>query len=411
METSRERIMEVIQDLSRLTDTPGEGVTRFSYGELDRKARDYIVGKMKEMGLTVTVDPVGNLRGRWEGKHPQRPPMLVGSHLDSVRCGGPYDGITGVACALEAVRTLMGRGKEPQRPVEVIVFAEEEGSNFGTTMVGSKALVGKLRKDGLHFLHTPQGETAFDKMKAFGLHPEQVEEYALHPGDIHGMVELHVEQGAVLWQEGKTIGVVEDIAGMTTLRVTVKGDSNHAGATPMGLRKDALAAAGSIIGQIPQLTENTVSPHTVATVGSIQCFPNMPNVIPGQVEFTVDIRDSVQAGIDQVVERLTQKLGELADARQMEVKWEIVGRSDCIHLNEEITGIIEEEAREMAVSYKRLPSGAVHDAALMSSITRAGMIFVPSVKGKSHCPEEYTPEEEIQVGCDLLVRVIDRLTC
>ena len=409
MKINKDNVMRIINDLAGFNETPGQGVTRFSYGPQDRLARNYLTAQFRELDLGVRTDATGNIRARYEGQVSSLAPLWVGSHLDSVRHGGRYDGVAGVVCALEAVRALKEAGLVPRRPLEVIVFAEEEGSNFGATMVGSKALSGKLGLAGLKELYNEQGQNAFAVMRDFGLRPEDIEKDVLRPDEVHALLELHIEQGEVLEHEKLKIGVVEAIAGMVTLRVTLKGSSNHAGATPMHMRQEAMTAAAGLIQMIPQMAINTPYPSTVATVGTICCRPNMPNVIACEVQFTVDIRDTIEAGIEAVRADIETALEEIRRSEGLEAQCEVVGRSDPIHLSEKIVGLIEKKAQAAGIPCRRMPSGAVHDSALISGLADTGMIFVPSRGGKSHCPEEFTEADDLEIGCNLLLTVITEL--
>lgn len=409
MQVSQGRIMERIGELARFNATPGQGVTRFSYSPQDAQARAYLMGCFDELGLTVRVDPMGNIRARYAGEDPALPPVWIGSHIDSVRHGGPYDGVVGVVGALEAVTVLRENGVRPRRSVEVVIFPEEEGSNFGTTMVGSKCLAGKLDLAGLEQLRTEDGRTCVQVAEDFGLRPREVEQCRLAPGEVDSMVELHIEQGIVLDRKGLRLGVVGAIAGMVTLRVTVSGESNHAGATPMDMRLDPLVAAAGLISRMQEIAAHECLPDTVATVGEITCSPNMPNVIPGQVSFTVDIRDIRDEGIDRALELLNQALDE-ARVQGFEIAVETIGRNPPVTMTERVVSAVREAVRESGAPYLDMNSGAVHDTSLMALMTDVGMIFIPSVDGKSHNPQEYTAPEDIALGCQVLLETVLKLT-
>jgi len=410
MEVNQERIMETIGRIAEFNDTPGDGITRFSYGEQDRKAKAYLTGIFEDMGMQVAVDAVGNIRARYEGTDSSLAPLWVGSHVDSVRNGGRYDGIVGVTGAVEAVRVMHENGYRPRRPVEVVIFAEEEGSNFGTTMVGSKVMIGKYGINELNRLKTPEGKTAFDTMKDFGLEPEKWETAVIRPGDVYGMLELHIEQAIVLEQKGLRLGVVKAIAGMRTLTITVKGVSNHAGATPMDMRQDPMAAAAKLIAAAQKFAVKDAFPTTVATVGQIFCSPNMPNVIPVEVNFTVDIRDITQEGIDTVTELIKKEAEAVEKEDHVTVTIGLIGESSPIKLSDRVTGIVEEAVKETGAPYQCMNSGAVHDAAMLAEITEVGMIFIPSHDGKSHTPTEFTEPEDIKLGAQVLLGTVLRLT-
>ncbi len=409
METNLNRIMETIGCLAAFNDTPGDGITRFSFGEQDRKARAYITEILEGLGMQVTVDAVGNMRARYEGSDPKLAPLWVGSHIDSVRNGGQYDGIVGVVGAMETVRVMHENGYRGRRPVEVVIFAEEEGSNFGTTMVGSKVMTGNYGIEELNHLKTPEGKTAFCTMKEFGLKPEQWKSAVICPEDVYGMLELHIEQAIVLEREGLRLGVVKAIAGMRTLTIQIKGESNHAGATPMNMRRDPMAAAARLIAAVQRFGTQEAFPTTVATVGQITCSPNMPNVIPAEVSFTVDIRDITEEGIDLVTELIEKEVAVLKKETGVEISIGLIGESKPIHLSEQVTGIVEEAVKETGAPYKCMNSGAVHDAAMLAELTEVGMIFVPSHDGKSHTPTEYTGPEDIKLGADVLLKTVLRL--
>lgn len=409
MQVRQERIMRRIQDLSQFNATPGQGITRFSYSPQDAQARAYLAEIFRQLELTVQVDPMGNIRARYEGADPSLPPLWAGSHIDSVRHGGPYDGIVGVVGALEAVNVLRETGVRPRRSVEVVVFSEEEGSNFGTTMVGSKCLAGKLDYAGLEQLKAEDGRSCAQVAEDFGLRPRDVARCRLTPGTVDAMVELHIEQGIVLDRKGIRLGVVNAIAGMVTVRVAVTGESNHAGATPMDMRLDPLAAAARLICRVQDIAEHRCGPATVATVGEILCSPNMPNVIPGQVSFTVDIRDIRDEGIDQALALLRQALEETR-AEGYAVTLETIGRNPPVLMTERVVRAARQAAESCGVPYLDMNSGAVHDTSMMALVTDVGMIFIPSVGGRSHTPEEFTAPEDIALGCQALLETIVRLT-
>lgn len=410
IEVNQKRLIGMIEKLAEFNETPGCGITRFSYSDADRQARDYIGSICKEMDLKISVDQIGNIRARYEGDDPSLAPVWIGSHMDSVRNGGKYDGIVGVASSLEVLNVLWENKIRPHRPVELVIFAEEEGSNFGTTMIGSKALTGKCDKEYLKQLKTEAGETAYDVISRFGLEPEKVEKCRLAPGEVSAMVELHIEQGAVLDTEEVTIGVVQVIAGMHTLKITLRGSSDHAGTTPMHMRKDPMMVAAKLICAIEQYAKEEVYDSTVATIGEIDCRPNKPNVIPQTVQFSVDIRDVCEDGMESVISYIEEKCGEISAETGVETEVAEIGKSGCIRLCPGITGLIEEVAAEKGLSYKCMNSGAVHDAAMMTAVTDVGMIFVPSVDGRSHTAEEYTAADDIKKGADVLLETVRRLT-
>lgn len=404
MESNLNRIRDRIQELAKFNATPDLGVTRFSYSREDRMARDYIINEMILIGLGVTVDAVGNIRGRMIGRENNEPPVMTGSHIDTVFHGGKFDGAVGTVCALEALTVLSENHVVLRRPVEIIVFAEEEGSNFNSTMAGSKTLVGKYSVEDLKNIHSSEGMSMFEMAADFGLHPETAPDYILNAGDIHAMIEIHVEQSVVLDSKGIAIGIVEAIYGSKCLKITLKGEPNHAGATPMNLRKDPIVAAAEIISGIDNAVKNEANSTTVATVGKIICSPNVSNCIAGEVCFTVDIRDVEDTGIETVCSAIEKLVGQAAYKTGTEASIENIAQSDVVRMSDKVINIIEKAAIENNTVYQRINSGAVHDSAMFAKITDTGMIFVPSIKGRSHVPEEDTSFDDIKQGCDLLLK-------
>lgn len=409
MNVNKERIMGRIDDFARFNDNDSDGISRFSYGKADADARTWLMQICEELQLQVTVDPVGNIRARYEGEDSSLMPVFVGSHIDSVRNGGKYDGIVGVVGAMEVMSVMRESHYLPRRSVELIVFAEEEGSNFGTTMVGSKALIGKLSAADMELLHTENGKKCMEVIRTAGFEPEKAGDFVLKPGDVDAMLELHVEQGIVLEKEKKQLGVVQAIAGMATIEVTISGTSNHAGSTPMYLRNDPMSAAAILIEGIEDIAANHVLESTVATVGSISCKPNMPNVIPGEVSFTIDIRDIEQDGIQKTIERITACAEEISRKRKVMIRFRTIGSSQPIRLSPRIMDAVKRAVSSCSDSWMTINSGAVHDAAMMASVTDVGMIFVPSAGGKSHNPEEYTSPSDIALGCQALLLAVTEL--
>jgi len=401
--------MQRIDDFARFNDNDDGGISRFSYGNADAKARAWLMQICEELQLQVTVDPVGNIRAHYEGRDASLTPVFIGSHIDSVRNGGKYDGVVGVVGAIEVLSVMRENNCLPRRSVELIIFAEEEGSNFGTTMVGSKALIGKLSVTDLEHLHTENGKKCTEVLEEAGFELGKMGDYILKPGDIDAMIELHIEQGIVLEREKKHLGVVQAIAGMATIEVTVCGTSNHAGSTPMHLRNDPMSAAAILIENIEDTAVNHILESTVATVGSIACKPNMPNVIPGEVSFTIDIRDIDQDAIQKTIRRITDCAEKISLEREVTIQFRTIGSSLPIRLSPRIMDIVKRAVSSCSDSWMEMNSGAVHDAAMMASVTDVGMIFVPSVRGKSHNPEEYTSSSDIVLGCQALLLAVTEL--
>lgn len=399
MKVNISRVMKRIDDISKFNNCTGEGISRFSFSKEDRMARDWIEDICNNLGLTFKVDGVGNIRARYGG---DGAPILIGSHIDSVKNGGKYDGIVGVIGALEVLSVMVEENYKPLRPIELIIFAEEEGSNFGTTMVGSKSLIGKLSYNDLNELHNDKGLSALKIMEDFSLNPLDMKNSILKSGDIFAMVELHIEQGIVLEREGLDLGVVNAIAGMTTLDVTVKGTSNHAGSTPMTMRNDALVASSELFLEIEKIAKS-INPTTVATVGTIDLKPNMPNVIPGKVKFTIDIRDIDNDSIKKAEDLIKEFSKTISKKRNVKIDFETIGSSKAIKLSDLVINEITKVVKSTTSSWMNMHSGAVHDAAMIAEIAPVGMIFVPSRNGISHNKDEYTDEKHIEMGVQVLL--------
>ena len=407
MKVQIDRIARDIGTINSFTATLGKGITRFTFSEPYMQARAYVAEELQKIGARVATTIGGNLRGRLDGSATGLASVMTGSHIDSVLHGGRFDGVAGVVAALEVAR-VMAEEKLPHRhPVDVVVFAEEEGSRFGSVMIGSRAWVGKLALEDLHRLRDKDGVSYAAAMANAGLAPEDTT--LLKPGMVKAMIELHIEQSLVLESKGLSVGVVEGINGIKQFVVTLTGVSNHAGATPMGLRHDALQGAVRAIAAVEEIAVGELGGNTVATVGMLICEPGQANVIPGKVQFTLDIRDLDSGRIDQAARRIMSVIQATCQARGL--AFDIQTRSDTppVRLSKEVVQLIEATAREKGIKTLRMPSGALHDASILPEVTEVGMIFVPSKAGRSHCPEEDTDLQDIRAGAELLLGAVTKL--
>lgn len=408
MDIQIDRIMKDFERITSFTKTPQNGCTRFSYSFEDNQARQYLYSKMHELGLSIKVDAIGNIRAKL-GQEINKPSIMIGSHIDTVENGGKYDGLTGVLAALEVIRVIKQEEQPLAHPIELIIFSEEEGSNFGITMLGSKVMTGQYELEELKTIKNVDGVSVYDKVKSFGLDIDNLRNDLLDKHEVEAMIELHIEQGAVLESKNKSIGIVQAIAGMNTYKVTLEGISNHAGTTPMEIRADPMVGAAGIISYMQQAAKLMALPTTVATVGKITCEPNVPNIIPRKVEFFVDIRDVEPKGIEIVSNELESKLKSVSLEHSLTYKLELIGTSETVNLSSRIINTIEKVAIEKEFDYIKMNSGAVHDTAMLNGLTDVGMIFIPSLGGKSHCPDEYTSEKDIEAGCNLMLHVVKSL--
>jgi allantoate deiminase len=406
--TKLERIKRDIEELAKFNSTPGEGLTRFSLTDADRGARNYLKSELSKLNLKVYEDAAGNIFGRMDGKDKKAPSILIGSHFDSVKNGGNFDGPAGVVMALEIMRVLRERNVVTKYPIEFVAMIEEEGGRFGSGVFGSRAMTGKVTYAQLLNNKDSEGISMAEAFEKFGFDPREIKKAQRRPEDVKAFIELHIEQGPILESEKKDIGLVEFIVGINEFEVTVKGRPDHAGTTPMNMRKDALVAASQLVSNIEHFATEAGN-GTVATVGTLNVFPGAANIVPGKVTFTVDIRSKKKSCIEKVRKQIESKLIEIQE--KLGLSWDIKDMLlvDPVEMSHEIMDIFEETAEKLGFSYKKMISGAGHDAMVMTSITDTGLVFVPSKNGRSHCPEEWTDYEDLQRGIELIYHTVVKL--
>jgi hydantoinase/carbamoylase family amidase len=403
------RLPDAIAELAGYNDDPGAGgITREVYTPTYRAALDRVADWMRDAGLEVRLDAVGNLFGRWAGGDPSAAAVLTGSHVDTTLNAGRYDGVLGVLGAIEAVRRLRDLGAVPRRSIEVVAWAGEE-PRFGTGCVGSRAAAGLLGRDELDALRDRDGVSMAAALAAAGLDPDRVGDARIDPARVHALVELHIEQGIVLERGGESIGVVTAIAAPHDFRLRLRGAATHAGATPMHLRRDALAGAAEALLEIERIVRATPGGATVGTVGALRVRPGAINVVPGEVELDVDVRDSDLAAREQAVERIAAAAAALARRRGLELEIEPIVRDTPVGCDPVVVEAVEATVRELALSYRRMTSGAYHDAMVMGTRVPIGMIFVPSAGGISHHPDEHTDAADLERGVQVLAGTLVRL--
>ncbi len=395
-----ERLWRRISDLGEIGRQEEGGVTRLSFTEEERAAKERVASLMKEAGLSVYEDAAGNLFGRREGRDPESPAVLVGSHVDSVYSGGNFDGPLGVLAGIEVLHAMEERGLETERPVEVVAFTDEEGARFSFGMIGSRALAGRLTPDDLHDHEDQDGVSIAEAMRARGLDPERIGDAARPEGSVRAYVELHIEQGRVLESEDLPVGVVTGIAGPVWLRFSLEGETGHAGATPMNLRRDALAAAVEIMGLIEAEAARTGT--TVGTVGQLDLEPGGINIIPGRVEFSLDLRDIDEGVRDSVESRIMEGADDICRRRSIELGVETLQRLAPAPCSELVRGAAQRACERLGLGVRALPSGAGHDGMQLTDLCEMGMIFVRSRGGVSHSPEEWSSREDCAAGGDAL---------
>lgn len=392
-----DRLISNLTTLAGIGRNANGGSDRVAFSDADVEARAFVQRLMRAAQLDVEIDAAGNILGRRPGRDAGRAPIMLGSHIDSVPNGGHYDGPAGAFGAIEVAQTLAERHLDTRHPLEVVVFSNEEGGK-----TGSRAISGEVRPDELH-LPTASGKTIGEGIALVGGDPTRLHTVARRRGGIAGFLELHIEQGTVLERERIDIGVVQGIVGITRWNVTVEGFANHAGTTPMDQRRDALLAAASIIETVNRIATETPGRH-VATVGRIEVSPSAPNVIPGRVVLSLEIRDLDMVKIDQVFERIRDDALETARVADVTVAFEQFYVSHAALTDERFRGVIDRAARRLGHSVLHMPSGAGHDAQSIAQLAPIGMIFVPSVAGISHSPQEFSRPDDVVAGANVLLR-------
>jgi N-carbamoyl-L-amino-acid hydrolase len=393
------RLNGTMTALSRFGATPDGGVNRVAFSEADRAARSYVRELMEAAGLGTRIDAAGNLIGRSAGREDNLPVIMIGSHIDSVPNGGNYDGNVGSLGAIEVARTLHDARHRTRHPLEVVIFPNEEAGK-----TGSQGIVGKVPAEAWQ-LPAAGGETIGDGTRAIGGNPERIQEAKRQKGDIHAFLELHIEQGAILHERKIDIGIVEGIVGIRRWNVTIDGFANHAGTTPMNRRKDALVAAARFVDEVYRLV-GEMPGNQVATVGKIQAMPGAPNVIAGRAVLSLEARDLSMAKVDQVAQVLRSEADRIGQATGTSFRFEPYYVSDAAPAHPHLQDLITAAATRLGHSTLRMPSGAGHDAQSIAAIAPIGMIFVPSVNGISHSPQEFTRPEDIVAGANVLLRTL-----
>ena len=396
------RIMDHILALAEFGKNPQGGVSRVAYSEADKQGREYVLGLMRAAKLDVTIDAAGNLIGRRAGSATGLAPLLIGSHVDSVPEGGNYDGVVGSIGAIEVAHTLAENNVTTRHPLEVVIFQNEEGG-----LIGSRAMDGELTEKELDLV-SRSGKTIRDGIKFIGGDPSKLAEVRRKKGDIAGYLELHIEQGGTLDAEKINIGIVEGIVGINWWDVTIEGFANHAGTTAMNNRQDALLAAAKFIEAVNRIV-TSVPGRQVGTVGRINALPGAPNVIPGKVVLSLELRDLDAAKINMLFEKIQAEAQKIAADNKTKFDFKEINVNIPAPTDPKIRSLISEAARELGLTTKSLPSGAGHDAQDMARLGPVGMIFVPSIAGISHSPREFSRPEDIANGANVLLHTLLKL--
>ena len=403
LRVNADRLAARIEALGAAGAISGGGVCRLALTAEDRAGRDLVAGWMRELGLAVTIDGIGNVVGVRQGSE-SGPPVMAGSHIDTVATGGRFDGNLGVLAGLEVIQTLADANIVTRRPLAVAFFTNEEGARFNPDMMGSLVYVGGLPLAQALATVGIDGESV-------GVCLQQIGYGGAAPcGNprVHAYVELHIEQGPVLDSEGITIGAVEGVQGISWTEFTVQGVSNHAGTTPMRMRHDAGYVACAIAQHAREIARS-LGGDQVATVGAINLSPNLVNVIANQAVFTVDLRNTDEAKLQQAERRLHAFAAETAAAEGVTLSHRTLARFEPVAFDPAVVGLVETTARRLGHSVRRLPSGAGHDAQMLARVCPAGMIFVPSVGGISHNVKEFTALPDLEAGANVLLHTLLKL--
>jgi allantoate deiminase len=399
------RIARFLREVGEVGADPRGGWLRLAFGPEEREAHAVFERWATNLGLTSSTDAIGNTFGELAGKT-SGPALLVGSHLDTVPRGGGFDGVAGVAAALEVARLLVESGGL-NRTYRAVVFSGEEGARFGAPCIGSRVATGAFSTDTLLTLTDREGCSVQERATEVGLHPTNAAEAVWSQDSVSAFLELHIEQGRVLEVRGMTLGVVDAIAGSTRVELTFSGNADHSGATPMLLRHDALVGASELVVE----AERRATSHrtAVATVGDLEVEPGSFTTVPGEVRLSLDVRDVDSERQRELAEELLDGAGRIAARRGLEVSAVLVSDQSPVVLHKPVREQLARAAHEHDVPFCVLPSGATHDTAHVAKIAPAGMIFVPSRQGVSHAPEEWSSVEDIARGAEIMASALRAL--
>ena len=400
LEINGKRLLQRLWDLAEIGPIKGGGSNRLALTDADKAGRDLVITWMRDLGLDLSIDTIGNVVAT-QTDVGDGPPVMMGSHIDTVATGGKYDGNLGVLAALEVIETVIERGVALDRPLAAAFFTNEEGSRFPPDMMGSLCYTGGLTVEEAMSASDADGVTVGDELKRIGYSGPMP-----CPGPApHAFVELHIEQGPVLERNGVRIGAVEGVQGISWTEITLTGQSNHAGTTPMSMRRDAGLAAGEVVVAVRRIASE-MGGTQVGTVGALRLHPDLVNVVAARAKLIVDLRNTDDEDLQAAERRLLTELKRIAEAEGVSVDTRWVARFEPVVFDRRVVTLVESTAKSLGLSVQRMPSGAGHDAQVLAAVCPAGMVFVPSVNGISHNPAEHTEPDDLVVGSNVLLNTV-----
>ena len=400
LEINGDRLLRRLWDLAEIGPIPGGGNNRLALTDADRDGRDLVVTWMRDLGLDVSIDTIGNVVATLQDVG-RGPPVMMGSHIDTVATGGKYDGNLGVLAALEVIETAIESGLELERPLAAAFFTNEEGSRFPPDMMGSLCYTGGLTVEEAMSTTDADGVPVGDELDRIGYRgPTPC------PGpDPYAFVELHIEQGPVLERDGMRIGAVTGVQGISWTEVHITGQSNHAGTTPMSMRRDAGLAAGELVVAVRRIASE-MGGTQVGTVGALRLHPDLVNVVAARAQLIIDLRNTDDDDLQSAERRLLAEVRRVAESEDVEIDTKWVARFEPVVFDPRVVELVESTASALGLSVRRMPSGAGHDAQILAGVCPAGMVFVPSVKGISHNPAEHTEPDDLVAGANVLLNTV-----
>lgn len=408
IEVDAQALQAEIDHLASISEHPAPAVTRILFSEADQRGREYVKGLCAAAGLELRHDPVGNIFARWRGSDDSLKPVGSGSHIDAIPNAGRYDGVVGVLGFIEAVRALQRAGFKPRHSLELIIFTAEEPTRFGLGCLGSRMLAGSLSPGQVGALRDKEGKSLEELRQGAGISGD-LETVRLLSGAYEAFVELHIEQGPLLEAEGLPIGIVEKIAGPSTLHAEITGTGGHAGAVLMPLRHDALLAAAELALAVEKAALESGCPDTVATTGVFRIEPGAVNSIPCAARLEIDLRDTNLAARGRAQEHIEMAAAGIAQARGVQIKTTLFNADPPAIADGKLVDAVEQVCQDLKIPAKRMISRAYHDSLFMAQICPTTMIFIPCYKGYSHRPDEYSSPEQIKTGVKVLAAVLAKL--